>query len=92
MAASAQCARVTRAADGRVLIEWADGSGVEFASVSDAVAYGAAADEGGEGVQLAKRLLIARWARLDASLTDTSGILNKTCTINAGAAQPVQIG
>lgn len=92
MAISLRCTRIERTAVGGVSVSFDDGSGKEFGSLEEVQSYAYGVDEGPEGVDLAQRVLLARWLRTDPDGSDTAAILNKTCTINAGAVQPVQIG
>jgi hypothetical protein len=92
MPVSVKCTNVQIAADGSRVVSFDDGSATEFPSLSDVQEFVDSVDSGSEGVALAKKILLARYIRTDADGSDTAAIVNKTCTINPGAPNPVQIG
>jgi hypothetical protein len=88
---SAQCVSGQRNVDGSLSIQWGDGQTHVFESLEQAREF-ANIDNNPEGVTLAKRLTLAKALALDPSLSDTSQLVGKVCTINPGAPNPVQIG
>lgn len=92
MPASATCTAVRRSASGGFSIDFADGTGLNFASVEDIRTYIEPVDSGPEGEEFARKALLARFIRTDPDGSDNASIVNRTATINFGALNPVQIG
>lgn len=86
------CTKVTINANGSMAVEWDNSDGRQFDTVADLQAAVDGVDTGSEGKDLARLLMLAKWLRTDPSLADTSSILSKTCTVNMGSVDPVQIG
>jgi hypothetical protein len=93
MAVSTKCTGITLNADGSVSVEWDESTTQDYGSLDHVREIVAGVDApGADGVTLARHLLLARWLRSDPDGSDTASVLNKTCTVNMGAANPVQIG
>lgn len=78
---------LTQAADGRVAIEYTDGSGVEYPSM-----------EGLEGrlttvedAEFAKLIAVSWWRRRDENFSNPNLIKNKVCTIDLDSPQVVKV-
>lgn len=88
MAVTVTMRNVTLEPGGRVLFEFSDGSGFEYASL---------ADVRGELSQLdsamgnAQRLLIAWWLARDDGASNPNLVEGKTLTFDLGAANPIRV-
>lgn len=87
MPATAKCVAVARDASG-INVSFDDGSALQFSSLGEMAEYADTI----ETTENCRKFLLKRWLKADSDASDTAPILNRTCSINAGAPSPVQIG
>lgn len=89
MGCAVTCTSAAKQADGRVLVNFSDGTQKEFASLAHA--FNATYDLDGDP-EKAKLWLVAQWLKLDPSAANPGANINgKTCALNVGTTPPVQV-
>lgn len=89
MGCSVTCTTAVKESTGRILVNFSDGTQVEYASLADAYDATYALDS---DPALAKKWLLARWLKADPGAANPGANINgKTCTLNVGAYSEVQV-